>query len=172
MGELHELCGKNFQHLLGVPWESDALRSIHSWDCPVPNPPPPYREVGRSRERWEGPGAEDGVVHLGRLAREAEDLREKQRRHELGEEGTKDSINTSDFVDDDIGGRASSYTSRFTVETEDVRYGPHLMPEHKQCKEKQRVIADRVAERANDDCVSDRLRRPRLAYRTHRDKLK
>jgi hypothetical protein len=48
-------------------------------------------------------------VHLGRLAREAEDLREKQRQHELGEEGTEDeSINTSDFEVEDIGGRASS----------------------------------------------------------------
>jgi hypothetical protein len=46
-------------------------------------------------------------VHLGRLAREAENLWEKQRRHELGEEGTEDRINTSDFVDDDIDGQAS-----------------------------------------------------------------
>jgi hypothetical protein len=111
-------------------------------------------------------------VHLGRLARETENLREKQRRHELGEEGTEESINTSDFVDDDIDGQASSYTSGFTVDTEDVRYGPHLMLEHKRCKEKQRIIAERVAERANYDCVSARLRRPRLAHRTHRDKLK
>jgi hypothetical protein len=142
------------------------------WGRSVPNPPPPYREGGRSRERWEGHGAEDGVVLLGRLAREADDLREKQRRHELGEEGAEDIINTSDFVDDDISVLASNYTSRFIVDTEDVKYGPHLMHEYKRCKEKQRVIADRVAERENNDCVSDRLRRPRLAYRTHIDKLK
>ena len=49
MHELQQLCGSNFQHLLGVTGESDALRSVHGWDCTAPNPPPPNRMVGGSR---------------------------------------------------------------------------------------------------------------------------
>jgi hypothetical protein len=43
-------------------------------------------EVGRSREKWEGPKGENAVVHMRRLAREEEELQEKQWRHDLGEE--------------------------------------------------------------------------------------
>jgi hypothetical protein len=78
MSELQELWGYNFQHLLWVPWESDALRSVRSWDCTAPNPPPLNVEVGRSREKWEGRSEkEDAVVHMRRLAREAEEPQEK-----------------------------------------------------------------------------------------------
>jgi hypothetical protein len=66
MHELQQLCGSNFQHLLGVTGESDALRSVHGWDCTAPNPPPPKMMVGGSRIRWEGPDGEDEVVHVGR----------------------------------------------------------------------------------------------------------
>jgi hypothetical protein len=45
MGELHELCGNNFQHIWGVPGESDVPRSVQSMDYSVPYPPPPYMEV-------------------------------------------------------------------------------------------------------------------------------
>jgi hypothetical protein len=75
------------------------MRSVNSWDCSVPNPPPPYKEVGRSRKRWEGPEGEDSVVHLRRLSWETKELREKQRWHELGEEDIEDNISTFDSMD-------------------------------------------------------------------------
>jgi hypothetical protein len=60
--ELQQLCGCNFQHLLGFREESDALRTVHGRDSTAPNPPPPIRMVGGSRLRWEGLDGEDGVV--------------------------------------------------------------------------------------------------------------
>ena len=168
MSELQDLCGSSFQHLLGAPGESDGLRSIQSWDCTAPNPPPPYMDVGRSRAKWEGPEGGDAPVHMRRLAHKTEEPREEQGRRELWEEGTESSINTSDFMDDKDG-RASSYTSGFTVDTEDVRCGPHLMPEYRRCKAKQRLIAEREAARPSDECVSTR-QGPRLAYKTYKDR--
>jgi hypothetical protein len=52
--------------------------------------------------------------------------REKQWRDELGHKDTGGSINASDILNGN--GRASIYTSGFTVYTEDVRCGLHLMP--------------------------------------------
>jgi hypothetical protein len=115
--------------------------------------------VGGSRIRWEGPDGEDTVVHVGR---------EKQAgRLELGHKDTEGSINTSDILSGC--GRAKSYTSGFTVDTEDVRCGPHLMPEYRRCKAKQRLIAKREVARPSDECVSTR-QRPRLAYKTYKDR--
>jgi hypothetical protein len=88
MSELHYLCGSNLQHMLGAPGESDALRSVHSWDCTAPNPPPPYMDVGRSRAKWEGPKGGDAPVHMRRLAQETKEPREEHGRRELCEEGT------------------------------------------------------------------------------------
>jgi hypothetical protein len=115
--------------------------------------------VGGSRIKWEGPDGKDGVVHVGR-EKHAERL-------ELGHEDTEGSINTSDIHSGS--GRASSYTSGFTVDTEDVRCGPHLMPEYRSCKAKQRLTAEREAARPSDECVSTQ-QRPRLAYKTYKDK--
>jgi hypothetical protein len=53
-----------------------------------------YR-IGRYRERWGGHKAEYVVVHLRRLVREGEELREKQRRRELVEDGTKQAQRTA-----------------------------------------------------------------------------
>jgi hypothetical protein len=119
MRELQQLCGSNFRHLLGVTGESDALRSVHGWDCTAPNPAPPNMIVGGSRLKWEGPDGENGVVHMGR---------EKQGRHELGHEDTEGSINTYDTLSGS--GRAISYTSGFIVDIGDVRCSPHLMQKY------------------------------------------
>jgi predicted RNA-binding protein with TRAM domain len=109
-------------------------------------------------------------VYMRRLAQKTEEPREEQRRRELWEEGTETSINTSDVMDDKDG-RASSYTSGFTVDTKDVRCGPHLMPKYRRCKAKQRLIAERETARPDDECVSTRQRpRRRLAYETYRDR--
>jgi hypothetical protein len=48
-------------------------------------------------------------VRMRRLAQETEEPREEHGRRELWEEGTKSSINTSDFMDG-TDGRANSYT--------------------------------------------------------------
>jgi hypothetical protein len=161
MSELQDLCGSIFQHLLGAPGESDALRSVKSWDCTAPNPPPPSMDVGRSRAKWEGPHGGDAPVHMRHLARETEEPREEHGRRELWEEGTESSICTSDFMDG-TDGRANSYTSGFTVDSEDVRRGPHLMTSYRRCKAKQRLIVEREAARPSDQCVSTR-QRPRLS---------
>jgi hypothetical protein len=161
MRELQQLCGNNFQHLLGVTGESDALQSVHRWDCTAPNPTPPNKMVGGSRLQWEGRDGEDGGVHVGR---------EKLWRHELGNEDTEGSINTYDIL---IGrGRTGSYSSRFTADTEDVRCGPHLMPKFRCCKAKQRLINEREAARHDDECVSIRQRPPQRmhAYKTYIDR--
>jgi hypothetical protein len=129
---------------------------VETWHCTTSN------------ERWEGLEGEDAHVHMRRLAREGEELREMPRRHELGEEGTKDSTNTSDFMDDTYG-RASIYIFGSTIDTEVLRIGPHWLLAFRRCKEKHRLIAEREAGRRNDECVSARLR-PRLAYATQSDR--
>jgi hypothetical protein len=85
-----------------------------------------------------------GGLHLWRLAREKEELREKKGRHELGEEGTYDSMNTYDVMDD-THGQAKSYAYGFIIDTENLKIGPHLKPCHARCKEEQRRIAEREA---------------------------
>jgi hypothetical protein len=127
-------------------------------------------DVGRSRAKWEGPEGGDALVHMRRLAQKTKEPREEQGRRELWEEGTESNINTSDFMDG-TDGRASSYTSGFTIDTEDVRCGPHLMPEYRRCKAKQRLIVERETARPDDECVSTRQRPRRgLAYKTYRDR--
>jgi hypothetical protein len=101
-------------------------------------------DVGRSHAKWEGPKGGDAHVHLRRLAKETEKLREEHGRRELWEEDTESIINTFDFMDG-TDGRASSYTSWFTIDTGDVMCGPYLMTEYRLCKAKQRIIAEREA---------------------------
>jgi hypothetical protein len=63
VSELQELCGSNRQHLLGAPGESNALRSVHSWECTAPNLQPPcYMEVERYGERWKGPKGDNAQL--------------------------------------------------------------------------------------------------------------
>jgi hypothetical protein len=98
--------------------------------------------VGRCGQKWEVYEGEDAVLHLWRLAREEEELRENKGRHELGEEGTHDSIITFEFMDD-IHGQAKRYAYGFAIDIEDLKIGPHLMPWYRRYKEKQRRIAER-----------------------------
>ena len=144
--ELQGVVNDFMQDASQVVGASAALASALLWDCtaniPAPrarhrivkgNPPQNAARVQnlkRLAEFWEEKGQE---------YREEHDALLRQHRIEAGETDNTASSETD-----------SGYTSKFTIDSYDIKWMPHLKPEYKACLRKQEAIKSRTQEKERE----------------------